>query len=243
MFPNKDEVAMQSPIYKTTNYAQFKQLTGNRPLREDRVRRLSNLMKKNGNLMQFCPVQVNEHKQVIDGQHRIAAAEINKFPVFYEIKEGGNLGITRDMNSGMNNWNWLDWAESYAAEGNEDYKTFLKVYNESNLHFSVVHTYFLNVESTRFNGSTRTGKYTTAFVEGTFKANKSNVVRMYLNQFREMSAITGCTVRNFAYAALQMMRRSEYDHAIMLNKLATTFDPLRHCVSIEEFIFALEKLQ
>lgn len=86
----------------------------------------------------ISPVVVNEHMVVIDGQHRIEHAKIANVPVEYIIKSGlGERDIVR-MNTTQKPWSLLNYIESFANQGNENYVKLLQLINKRFIDTSVV---------------------------------------------------------------------------------------------------------
>lgn len=111
-------------VETTSNYAKFKTLMGNRFVNSSHVRKIAESLNK-FNYLAYNPVLVNEEMYVIDGQHRIAAAEMLKIPVQFVIVPGASLDTVRSLNSSLKAWTVRDFCESYVKTGNEDYVTLL----------------------------------------------------------------------------------------------------------------------
>ena len=73
-------------VYATTDYGKFKILITNRIVIDKVVKKLVKSMLESGWI--GAPIVVNERMEVIDGQHRIAAAERIGIPVHYIVMEG-----------------------------------------------------------------------------------------------------------------------------------------------------------
>ena len=103
----------------TTDYSIFKEITSNREVDPKHVRKLVAAISKK-NLLHANPIKVNESLQVIDGQHRLAAAKELGLPIYYEISN-----ITREdvstLNSNQKNWNAMNYIDFWAVEKKEAY--------------------------------------------------------------------------------------------------------------------------
>lgn len=78
----------------------------------------------------ISPVIVNEHMVVIDGQHRVEHAKRAGVPIEYIIKQGlGEDDIVR-MNTTQRKWSLLNFIESYANQGSEEYVSLLNLINK-----------------------------------------------------------------------------------------------------------------
>ncbi|MGX0346575.1 hypothetical protein ACUXOE_001813 [Staphylococcus cohnii] len=78
----------------------------------------------------ISPVIVNEHMVVIDGQHRVEHARKADVPVEYIIKPGLNEHDIVRMNTTQRKWNMLNYIESYANQGSEEYVSLLNLLNK-----------------------------------------------------------------------------------------------------------------
>lgn len=119
---NMKEVAT---VYRTDDLTIFKTLKGNRGVKENRKQALVESIDKYGFITN--PIIVNERYEVIDGQGRLAACKELGSPIDYVIVP--NIGIDECMvlNMNMKNWQTIDFIESYAKQGNDDYKRILEL--------------------------------------------------------------------------------------------------------------------
>jgi len=117
-------------VYKTNDLSIFKQIEGNRPPNPQHVRRLTQSIKENGLLCN--PILVNEHFEVIDGQHRLLAAKNAESEIYYIVLIGYKLDQVHTLNLNQKNWNRKDFMNGYAEMGITSYiklKEFYKKYN------------------------------------------------------------------------------------------------------------------
>lgn len=114
--------------YKTNDYSIFKSIMGNRTINLKNVNNIINNIKKNGLLPTV--IIVNEKMEVIDGQHRLQALKELNLPVYYQIKEGLSINDCIAYNISSMKWTTLDYVESYAKIGYEDYQIILKLKDE-----------------------------------------------------------------------------------------------------------------
>lgn len=128
-------------VIETKDYKQFKLLPGNRPVDPGHVQELVRALTEKGNLTNHFPLVVNEKMEVIDGQHRLKALEELGWSFCYRVQEGLTIETVRNINSAQKNWSWKDYANSYTALGNDNYKRFLELYKEYNQGFHVLALY------------------------------------------------------------------------------------------------------
>ena len=109
---------MNNKIYKTTDYSQFKFIKGNRPVDPKHVKKLVKSMRKGHVPM---PIVVSEKNIIFpcyfvnDGQHRLKAAEICNYPVYYMIVPTMSLEQIRDINQVDKKWTNDDFLDSNVA--------------------------------------------------------------------------------------------------------------------------------
>lgn len=213
--------AFSLPVYATEDFAIFGKLAGNRELDRNHVRRLAKAIEQDPSLTEKNPILVNEHMEVIDGQHRIAAYKLVATksgglsePLYYIVKEGLTLADTRKMNAGAKAWKPLDYAVAYALEGNKHYKAYVKLHER---YPDVPH----HAITVALGGFKDTGLK--EFRHGLFTLSRSyeeaeNLVRKLM----EVDAILGTgpsTALSLAYMK-RVVSHPNYDHERMLESLA-----------------------
>lgn len=119
-------------VYKTDNLDMFKFTKFNRNIL------FTDEMLKQAKEGFISPIIVNEYMVVIDGQHRLAHAKKAGVPIEYIIKPGlGEHDIVR-MNTTQRPWSLLNFIESYANQGSEQYVALLNLINKKYAGTSVV---------------------------------------------------------------------------------------------------------
>lgn len=96
----------------TDNYSQFKKLLGNREVTPNRINTIKDSILKIG--YQPSPILVNEKKEVIDGQGRLAACEALRIPIYFIEKKGLTIDDCVNMNKKMESWKIKNYIDSYA---------------------------------------------------------------------------------------------------------------------------------
>lgn len=240
--PNEETVtqAQTAPqgVQQTKDYSIFRIILGNRTIDERHVATLARKIEKEGNLTQWFPIIVNENMEVIDGQHRLRALEQLGQPVFYEVKQGLNVGSVISLNTGNRNWGWRDYAMSYSDRGNTHYKQLLELYDEFNERYRVLMAYTGN--STM--GSSGRAQLTQDFYNGDFVIKDFALARRLLAQYHELAEASNINTREFALAAYRFMRTPTYDHQAMLSKIAQYGEDLNRCYTISDYLFSLERI-
>lgn len=123
----------------TRDYSRFKQLTGNREADalDMRVKKIKASISQVGYVP--SPVIVNEKMEVIDGNGRLAALRDLNLPVYYIVVPGLTVRHCVAMNINSTNWTLLDFVNSYADQGNENFVRLRQLLeNHNKISLSVV---------------------------------------------------------------------------------------------------------
>lgn len=121
-------------VYETNNYGIFKRIVGNRKVNPNRVKELVADMTKNG--WRLGPIFVNENLEVLNGQHRIQAAQTVGIPVRYLVIKGG-IDDVQDANDSMK-WKMTDYILSYIERGNENYIRLYEIMQKYSASYKLV---------------------------------------------------------------------------------------------------------
>lgn len=132
-----NEIQNIPKIMVTSDYSIFKILDGNRSVKDGRVEKIKSSIKKVGYIP--APIVVNEKMQIIDGQGRFAALKELGYSICYIVVPGLTIDHCVAMNINQSNWTIRDYVESYAKQGNENYKRLLELLDDhSSLGFLTV---------------------------------------------------------------------------------------------------------
>lgn len=197
-------------IQKTENLSIFKMLPHNRPVVQSHVIRLAGSMADRPHLRPARPVLVNDNYQVIDGQHRLKASELNGQAVYFMVVPGLTISDARLLNALQRTWSLLDYAYSYASSKVPAYVQFVKTYEARELPPSVIME-FMTANNHRQH----------QFRIGEMEAVDQKVLDAKLDNLEEVlaqfpKAATPYLVSN-AYSNIQ--KTEGYDHKRMLQKL------------------------
>lgn len=112
-------------VMETRDYSKFKRLLGNRAITQGRINAIKESILRIG--YQPSPILINEKKEVIDGQGRLAACEALNLPVYYIEKSGLTIRDCISMNKKMEMWKIKDYIGCYAEQG---YPAYVKLQND-----------------------------------------------------------------------------------------------------------------
>jgi hypothetical protein len=108
-------------LLSTTDYPIFKTITGNRAINKEHIEKIATSIQEK-NLLPVRPIVVNDKMEVIDGQHRLAAAELIKVPIYYVVANGLDYEDIASLNSASKNWTTADYVRMYDLQGYPEYK-------------------------------------------------------------------------------------------------------------------------
>lgn len=121
---------------KTKDYSIFKILPHNRKLCEAHVKKLTESMSKI-NMLDLRPILVSKDMEVVDGQHRLAAAERLGIEVFYQVKHDYVPSDLMNLNVALA-WGYEDYLNHHANLGKQDYIDIRDIMKRFNLQISTV---------------------------------------------------------------------------------------------------------
>ncbi|MEJ7440042.1 ParB N-terminal domain-containing protein [Staphylococcus hominis] len=119
-------------VYKTDDLDMFKFTKFNRNIL------FTDEMLKQAKEGFISPIIVNEYMVVIDGQHRLEHAKKAGVPIEYIVKPGLTEHDIVRMNTTQRPWSLLNFIESYANQGSEQYVSLLNLINKKYAGTSVV---------------------------------------------------------------------------------------------------------
>lgn len=197
-------------VYTTSDYGKFKLSKFNR-----------NVLLKKEMLEQarqgfLAPVIVNENFVVIDGQHRLTASEKEGVPVKYIVIQGLNKDDIIRMNTVQKPWSLLNYIESFANEGREE---FVKLVN-------LIAGNYSNVTVTiaiALNAPTHSNLMVKLIKSGEFKFfdfEKTVEFLQYYKRFREETKTPKKST--VATALYELFRLENFDRNRMIEKTIAT---------------------
>lgn len=190
-------------VYQTSNYDLFKKLNGNRDVKNEKV--IIKSIQKIGLIDN--PIIVNEKYEVIDGQNRLKALQTLNMPVLFHVIPGLNIDDAINMNLGRTNWKMIDYAQSYAAQGIQDYQVLLDYHEITKLDLSTLFT--IQKHACIHGGTYRSGSHqTNPIINGKYKLEgiEHDRLKRFIKYYPEVKDLlrhaqgeTRCKVATFGY--------------------------------------------
>jgi hypothetical protein len=220
-------------VYTTNDYSKFKFIDGNRTINKLHLNRLKKSMEEK---YIDVPIIINEHKEIIDGQHRFLSAWDLGLPIKYIQIDGLKLQDVHRLNTNTKNWTADSYLEGFCKLGLPDYLTYKDFKNKYG--FGHNETTALLKNCKRFHGGGSND-----FKDGTFKivdyslaiknAEKIHMVSKYYDGFKR---------RAFVYCMLDLFENPDYNHAEFLNKLSFQSVKLQDCTTVEQYLCLIEDI-
>ena len=204
-----EQIVASSKVLRTTNYKSFLRLPGNRNQSNAHIKAVRESIRNRPDLIPFNPILVNEHMQIIDGQHRLAVCEELGLPIYYRVGRGLTLMDAQLFNQQQKNWTPLDFAKSYIELGNENYEIYVAAKNEFRFNHEVLMRYL--------SGATVS---TERFKAGGFSVQDVDQAWTHFSWLQDMKAFTDrYNIRTFAFGFYMVCTSPEYDHQKMVLQL------------------------
>jgi len=237
-------------VYKTNDLNIFNQIEGNRPPNPQHIRRLAQSIKENGLLCN--PILVNEKMEVIDGQHRLLAAEEVKCGIYYVKLDNYNLDQVHALNLNQKNWTKKDFMNGYAMMGIASYvnlKKFAQINKDYNLDTCIA--LCSNKSASGQYGVTqkfkRGQKYINIkeiFNEGTWKGKDFNYAQELANKIRLIKPYyEGYNRSVFVQCLLNLILNNKYfNFNTFMHKLRLQPTALVDCNSAGQYKMLIEDI-
>lgn len=123
--------------------SKLRKLEGNRSVSPSRVAKIERSVEKVGWITPT--ITINDRMEVIDGQGRVEVAKKYGLPVNVAIVKGLGIRDCVAMNIDQTNWNMIDFINSYAEQGIDDYVRFKELL-DNNKEFNLQVVYMAATE-------------------------------------------------------------------------------------------------
>ena len=129
-------------VYSSNENLEVHYLQFNRPRSQAHIKSVAASIRKHGWFGTVIMIYTNLYSKkyrlyVIDGQHRVDAANLEKVPYRYEIVQVTNeeeiVTLMADLNNNSKGWLLHDYIAPWISLGLTPYKELLKIYQDTNL--------------------------------------------------------------------------------------------------------------
>lgn len=125
-------------IHRTNEYEMFRLLDGNREVSGANVKSIKKSILTHGYIE--VPITVNDHLEIIDGQHRFQALKELGLPIPYLLFKGIGLKECSTMNTNCKNWTTKDYINANIAVGSKNAEFIINMKNKYECNYELVMT-------------------------------------------------------------------------------------------------------
>lgn len=217
-------------VFETLNYAKFKKLKGNRPVKPAHKRHLKESISKYGDLGPPC--LVNEKGELIDGQTRVEIFEELGLPVDYIIKKGYGLKEIHAINSSRKNWTMTNFMNCYVELDYPDYIKYKEFYEKYGFPQTTTLLIILGSEGGTSQDVFKRGEF--AFKNPLRAEDRAEKVLMIKDLY------PGYGRKHFVAAMIRLFDHKDYSHADFISKLRYQRDKLFDAISVNSYLRLIE---
>lgn len=222
-------------VYFTRQYGAFKFLKGNRDINEAKVKKIVQMCNRGVNQLKYAPIIVNKNMEIIDGQHRYAAARHLQENVYYVIQDDADLSIVPTINSNSSRWATRDFLNSYVDLKRSAYvelRAFLDEFPRVSI--STAAKLFHSGESV-------SGEAMDAFRDGDLLSKYKDRAYDFANLLKDFAPYTENPFSSRFFTAIAMLDgNGKYDHEVMVGKLAKAKRRIDNITSAKTIIQDME---
>lgn len=236
-----DVKIVSTEYFSTTEYSIFTYSPQQRRIQRSHVEAIKQSIRVN-NKLYFYPIIVNMAMEVLDGQHRLAAAKDLKVPIYF-IKSDEvtiqDIAYISNVNKGWTKDNWLDFYLTLAKENDspeyKEYRTFNHFYKGYP---------WLTITSAIKLATKAVGNQTwTQFESGKYEANNIEFAHQVLNACEDFEPyFPQYKHAHFIDAMYKILKKYPYDRERMLDKLEIASGRLHGKTKVSEYIGMLDDL-
>ena len=223
-------------IQQTTDYKKFKTINGNREIQPGHLKTLVNSISEN-NLLEYNPIIVTESFEVIDGQHRLAAAKKLKLPIYFQTCKSTGIDDVVLLNKSLRPWSVIDYLNMYIKRGFTDYRVLRDFCNNYNMSISIGMIVIGRPNLYKYSGAMKD------FKEGLFEVKRLDWGVEFSNFLSDLRIYIAPLVerdREFIWAlekTLSIVKKEE-----LLEKIKFQTEPITRSPSTKEYLRKLEDI-
>jgi hypothetical protein len=232
--PSQQDVLV-SPIFSTTQYGIFRIDESNRPIDPGHLEKIYDAINAK-NLLREYPIVVDQSMTVIDGQHRLRAAEALGVPVFYIVSTHATIRDVAHTNGATKSWRSPDYLHYWCGQGKQDY---LKLRD-----FCQRHPFLqVNVAAKLCSYGDVVGMHK-KFKQGDYTCNDldfAETVVAALLDFKKFG-VEFYADRSFVEAVANLTGNADYDHQRMVSKMEYLSRRVVKCATMSMYIEMFDEI-
>jgi hypothetical protein len=233
---------MSKEVNVTSDLGIFTKIKGNRPENPQHIKRLAESIRTFGMLIN--PILVNKNYEVIDGQHRLAAAKLSHSNIYYIIVEDYGLKQVHALNLNQKNWSAKDFMVAYAKQNERSYVLLLDFY-ERHAVFTLQDCIMMCSNNAHCMSYSGQKKYNTknVFNEGTWEAKDMGLAEEWAENIKLVKQYyRGYTRTTFVGTMLGLFKHPNFDFSEFLGKLKMQPTALVDCANREQYRDLIEDI-
>ena len=227
-------------IYRTRQYDLFTLIPSNRPIYSNALNRLVHAIKIRNKLAQN-PIRVTPDGEVLDGQHRLRAAEMLELEIYYYIDNSDTeiMDIALE-NYAVRRWTHEDVLNYWCEHGMEPYlamRDFIKH------HPWVTISVAIAIMHGKQSNSYIKGQKREDFILGKYEITDMSFACRFANAIGDfMNVIDFATHKPFMASISYLLKLPAYDHERMMIQVDRAGHLLARRVNKTEYLRDLEKI-
>ena len=223
-------------IMVSQDYNKFKILEGNRDILPTKIKKLKESISNGLDLLNYCPIIINENWEIIDGQHRYTVSKELGRPVFYVVmRKEMHIKQVAEMNMNTDKWKAIDFVDCFQKMGNDHYKKLYAFiinqgYNPS-----------LSASLLMKNVPNDSGQTMIHVKSGTFKVKYEEEVMQFLEWTRPLDKyVDKPKSRAFLGAMKELKESGDFKLETLLKKLESSGDRITQQATKNNYLSAIE---
>lgn len=232
---NGRQTSDSSEILSTKNYAIFRFSEFNRAIDETHLANLIDAIAAK-DLLRHYPILVNREMIVIDGQHRLKAAEVLEKRIYYQIVDDMTVPDVIEIADIPKRWTLIDHCRHWGARGNEHYKAIWDFHLKYPwMPFNLITKYTVsNSAEMSWAKAFRRGLATSDPLPRLEKlADMAYDFKPYLRTYKS---------QNFMYALSALTDIPNYSHETMMARLEYQSTRLVPCATTKQYLELLASI-
>lgn len=221
-------------ILSTMNYDMFKLRHSNRNIADGRVdARIESL--DDLDLSYARPVIINEHNEIIEGQHMFEACKRSNRPIYYirAVLKNRSDDAMQLLNTHQRAWTQVEWINHWVKRGKEDYKLVIDCAMDNKISIGLALLFVgQQVGGGTFVKDLRDGKFTRG------KINPNKIAGIY-NDFKEIFPDINMS---FARALIFIIKSKQYDHEKDFDRFKKNKYDLQVCAKPTQYYRMFESI-
>lgn len=248
ILPNGRKFAAESTgcvIYKTRDYKAFSIVQKNRLINASHVNKLKSSIEKH-NLLRANPITVNQWGEVIDGQHRLTAAEQLGEYIYFYIAYDVNQQAIHIINKLRKNWDSNSYLQSHiqGIPSGKAHSTAYTVVNQISKAYNCSVAIALSMLCIQTKGPNKddfiNGNLAIPNDETIKTANRVGQVMLAMDELKMARTISRS--RSMVSAIVILVKHSSYEKNVFLKRLETNSARIQRAASVNDYLPMLVKV-